>query len=100
MGFRGVADITRKTQTRLHVPESEEQRSIPNKPQKTPCYVSRALMKNWELSVQQKAGCIRPSRIGATSLPEHLGGIQQAEKLLPAKFTLKHSNLSWQNSRI
>lgn len=60
----------------------------------------RALVKIWVLSVQKKAGCLRLSRTGVTSLSEHLEGIWQAEKLLPGKFILKHPKLSWQISRI
>lgn len=50
----------------------QNQRPVANKPQKTPNYVPRVLVKNWELQVQRKADCIRLSR---TEVPEHLEGI-------------------------
>lgn len=95
VGFRCTAEMTSKIPTRLHIPESEEQRPVANKSQKTPNYVSRVVVKNWELRVQQQADCIRLSRTG---VPEHLGGIEQADIPLSDKCTLKHSKMSWQTS--
>lgn len=65
--------ISSKTSTRLHVPDSEEQRPRAGKPQKTPCYESRALVKNRELRVQWKADYIRPKRSGDSQLPWTFG---------------------------
>lgn len=103
VGFRWAASISSKTSTRLHVPESEEQRPRASKLQKTTYYESKALVKNWELSIQRRADHIRPKRAEGNRPPWHYkqNSLEPSFTwLLTTKFNLKHSKLSGQTRRL